>query len=156
MSATAATIVTISNFGFREFVLNWIASLKRNNFHKFVVFCYDESLLVFLARLGYREHAVLVPRAWLDYDLSPNFFTFAQSEYNHLVQSKTNIWYELAVRGQTFLFSDPDTAWLSPHIVEHVEWSLAHSYAEIIFSQVNEIVWFFFRVCHFSRNWIKK
>jgi hypothetical protein len=51
------------------------------------------------------------------------------------VQSKTYIWLELLKRNHTFLFSDPDTVWLSPHILEHVTFVMTHSYAHVLFSR---------------------
>ncbi len=48
-------IITISNCGYRDFVLNWIISLKRNGYSKFLVLCYEEKLLQFLLSLGYQK-----------------------------------------------------------------------------------------------------
>jgi hypothetical protein len=128
-------IVTISNYGFREFVVNWIHSLKKNKFSKFVVFCYDETLLIYLKNKGYESHIALVPRSWVDHDLSTGFQKFGNVKYTQIVQSKTNVWYELLKRGHTYIFSDPDVVFLSEHVVKHVMFDFANSFAHVMFSR---------------------
>jgi hypothetical protein len=130
-----ANIISIANNGFRHFTLNWIMSLKRNGYDKFLVFCFDKPLVRFLGDQGYKENAILIPRNWLDYDLSEEAINCGEKEFNQMTQSKVNVWYHLLMRNFTILFSDPDIVWLSPHILAHIEYNVGHSFAEITFSQ---------------------
>jgi hypothetical protein len=129
------TIITIANYGFREFLLNWIINLSKHGFHKFVVFSFDQGLVDYLAEKGYQNNVVIVPRAWLDYNISTDFANFAHETYVKIVKSKTNIWLNLLTRKYSFIFSDPDVAWLSRHILDHIKFQYEHSYAEVLFSQ---------------------
>lgn len=117
-------IITISNYGFRYMTLNWIQSLNRNNYTRLVVFCFDQQLVDFLDQRGYTANTVLIPRDWLDYDISANFTNFKERNYVRLVQSKTNIWLRLVKNGYRILFSDSDTVWLSPHVIDHVKFCM--------------------------------
>jgi hypothetical protein len=132
------TIITLANFGFREFVLNWIMSLKKHGYHKFVVFSFDQALVNFLQLLGFQDNVILVPRVWLDYNISSNYADWAQETYVQIVKSKTNIWLNLLSRNYSFLFSDPDVAWISSHILDHIKFQFEHSLADVLFSQDQE------------------
>jgi hypothetical protein len=132
------TIITIANYGFREFVLNWIMSLSKCGYHKFVVFSFDQALVDHLAKKGYQNNAILVPRVWLDYNISSNYADWAQDTYVQIVKSKTNVWQNLLARNYSFLFSDPDVAWISSHILDHIKFQFEHSLAEVLFSQDQE------------------
>jgi hypothetical protein len=59
-------IVANSNYAFRTLTLNWIASLRRNNYDKFVVFSFDSQLAEFLAERGFQDNVAVVPAHWLD------------------------------------------------------------------------------------------
>ena len=43
------SIVALANFGIREFSLNWIKSLEKNQFTKFVIICTDRRVYAYLA-----------------------------------------------------------------------------------------------------------
>jgi hypothetical protein len=64
------TIVTVAHFGLKAFVHNWIMSLERNSFSKFVVLCCDQQLLDHLNNCGYEKNAALVPNEWIDFNLT--------------------------------------------------------------------------------------
>jgi hypothetical protein len=130
-------IVTVADIAFKHFVLNWIISLNQNNYMRFVVFSFDTFLIKFLARHGFENHAVLVPREWLDYDVVSDDHTtrLDNTDYKQIVKSKTNIVYHLLARNHTVLFSDPDTVFLSEHVLNHVTYQHEHTFAEVLFSQ---------------------
>jgi hypothetical protein len=129
------TIITIGNYGFKEFIHNWILNLKKFNYDKFVVFSYDQALVDYLSEKGFPDNVILVPSKWLDHKLSANFSSWGQDSYKLLVKSKTNIWNSLLLRNYTFLFSDPDVAWISKHILDHIKFQYEHSFSEVLFSQ---------------------
>jgi hypothetical protein len=129
------TIITIANYGFREFVLNWIMSLNKHGYHKFVVFSFDQALVDYLHLLGFQDKVALVPSDWLDLKLSSDLASWEQENYKKIVKSKTNVWHSLLSRNYSFLFSDPDVVWLSTHILDHIKFQYEHSYAEVLFSQ---------------------
>jgi hypothetical protein len=129
------TIITIANFGYREFLLNWLMHMRKQKYSKFVVFSFDQALVEFLAREGYVENVILVPSKWLVYKLTANFSKWGEETYKHIVKSKTSVCYHLLVRNHSFVFSDPDVVWLSEHVIEHIKFQHDHSFAEILFSQ---------------------
>jgi hypothetical protein len=99
------------------------------------VFSFDQNLVDYLADQGYKNNVMLVPSKWLDYNLSANFSSFSDVTYTQLTKSKTNIWNSLLLRNYSFMFSDPDVAWLSERILDHVKFQYEHSFAEILFTQ---------------------
>jgi len=129
------TIITICNYGYRNFTLNWIMHLEKYGFKKFVVFCFDTKIFAYLKEKGYKKRIIMVPNEWLDFELSVEFSSWASTNYNHIVQSKTNIWYNLVKLGHNILFSDPDVVWLNKHILEHLDFIFKYSRAQILFSQ---------------------
>jgi hypothetical protein len=140
-----ANIVSLANHGYRYMALNWIESLERTGYHRFVVLCFDRSLLEFMHERGFTDRAVLVPTNWLDFDITENATRWAKQEYSHMVQSKMSVLNHLLSRNYSILFSDPDTVWLSRHVKQHIDFTFTHSFAEILFSQ-DQIV----RQLHFN------
>jgi hypothetical protein len=140
----ATNIISLGNYGYRYLVLNWIISLKRAGYDKFLVFCFDKSIVNFLTEQGYKDNAVLIPRNWLDYNISEEASEWTKKEYNYMAQSKVNVLYNLLTRKYSLLYSDPDTVWLSRHIIPHINFNLCHSFAEILFSQdqINNVLHF--------------
>jgi hypothetical protein len=129
------TVITIANFGFKEFLLNWILHMEKHKYTKFVVFSFDQALVDYLVEKGYRNSVILVPNKWLVYNLTTNFSNYGQEAYIQMVKSKTSVWDRLLVRNHSFLYSDPDVVWLSEHIIDHIKFQYEHSFAEILFSQ---------------------
>jgi hypothetical protein len=129
------TIITISNYGFVNFTLNWIIHLEKLNMNKFIVFCYDNEIFSLLKEKGYANRIAMVPREWLDFNISSTFSSWSSIEYNKIVQSKTNIWYHLAKLSHNFIFSDPYVVWLNKNILKHLDFLFKHSYAHALFSQ---------------------
>jgi hypothetical protein len=134
-SINNATIVTISNYGFRNFTLNWIESLKRNEYQKFVVFSFDLLLVDFLGSKGYGKQVMLVPREWLDFNITSQVSNFKEDYYMKIMKSKTHVVYNLLVRDFTFLYSDSDVIWLSEHVLDHIQFQYKHSFADLLYSQ---------------------
>ena len=98
------TIITISNYGFINMTLNWILHLEELNFNKFIVFCFDTVLFDALKRNGYETRIAMVPRQWLDFDISVNPSSWETRDYNRITQSKTLIWHHLVKLGHHILF----------------------------------------------------
>lgn len=121
------TIVATANSGHVDFTLNWAASLKRNQFHKFLVFCFDIDLFKVLLEHGLATNAVLAPTAWMVTEknklgvISNVEEKWMSTGYNALTQAKLSIQRELLQRNYSFLFSDVDLVFLSPHTVRHVK-----------------------------------
>ena len=132
------TILTATNHGYRNFTLNWIKHLEKLNFKKFVVFCFDKEVFKFLKDKGYETRIAMVPNGWLDFGVSKLFSTWASKDYNHIVQSKTFIWYHLLRLKHNILFSDSDVVWLNKNILKHLDFVFKYSYADILFSQDNQ------------------
>lgn len=127
-------ILTVANYGYRHFTYNWALSLQNNKYSRFVIFSYDSKLIDYLSGKGFAKHLALVPREWLDHNVSLEFSSFSEKEYNLLVQSKVNVWVKLLELNYSIIFSDPDVVWLSPHIVEHIRLSLAMRDSDVAFS----------------------
>lgn len=129
------TIITLSNFGFRNFTLNWIRSLERNNYTKFVVLSFDLALVNYLSSIGYKDRAKIIPFEWLEYQIPENVTNFKEPAYNLLTQQRVHVYLNLLLKNITFLMSDVDIVWLSPHVLEYIEFNVEHSYAHIAFAQ---------------------
>jgi hypothetical protein len=132
---SGAVIITISNYGYKNMTLNWIASLLRTGHTKFVVFCYDTDLLISLAEIGFRANVALVPTSWLEFSLTKNVYNEnIKQEFDQMMQSRVAVWYQIALRDRSFLFSDADLVFLSEHVLENVLFNYKNSVADIIFS----------------------
>ena len=70
----------------------------------FIVFCFDTSLFDALKRKGYETRIAMVPRQWLDFDISVNPSSWETRDYNRITQSKTLIWHHLVKLGHHILF----------------------------------------------------
>lgn len=101
------SIITATNYGFREFALNWILNLKKLDINKFVVFCFDSKVFYYLKSKGYEQHLLIVPDEWLDSKLESDFANFNTKDYNKIVRAKSHIWFQM-IKQNHFIFSDPD------------------------------------------------
>ncbi len=134
-----AVIVALSNYAFRETTMNWIASLVIQGYSKFVVFCYDRDLAVYLSQRGFANNVAIVPKKWLG-EYTVDFTEVADwwhKSYNldKIVKSRVYFWCELLKGGVTFLFNDLDLVYLSRHVLEHVQLVHENSRADILFQQ---------------------
>jgi hypothetical protein len=133
-------IVATSNYAFKDITLNWILSLKRNNYTGFVVLSFDERLAVFLAERGLENHVAIVPSGWsgiysvnflgeiADWRRNANFLM-------NMVKARATIWRKLADNNISFLFCDLDLVFLSPHLLNYVQFTFQNTISEILFSQ---------------------
>jgi hypothetical protein len=128
-------IISISNYGFRNFTLNWIISLKRHGYSKFVVFSFDQKLIDLLSQKGYRKQVVLIPREWIDYPISSDMQSYMRGDYVNIVKSKINVVYNLLIRKHAVIHSDTDVVWLNGHVIDHIKLQYENSFAEALFSQ---------------------
>ncbi len=126
-------IIAISNYGNRNLTLNWIASLRRNNYTRFVIFCLDRALFEFLTTRGLDKHAVIVPSEWITFNVSLEPQAFLQGQFRQMMQSRVLIWYQLLSRSKKFLACDTDVVFTSPHVYTHVMFAYERSLKEIIF-----------------------
>lgn len=114
-------ITVIANYGVFEFVLNLIISLKLNKFEKFLIICLDVKLYEKLIEYGLIEHATLVPSSWIPNPVSSTETKWSTKEYNQVTHTKTFIVYKLLQKGYNVVFTDVDIVWLSPHIVQYLD-----------------------------------
>ncbi|KAH9256072.1 hypothetical protein BASA81_005848 [Batrachochytrium salamandrivorans] len=115
------TIVATANFGHKEFTLNWITSLKRNGFHKFLVICFDLNLYTLLVEYGLHEQAVLAPSGWFRAEgIASAEVLWMSKEYNALTLAKLQIQRQLLEHNFPFVFSDVDLVFASPHTVSNI------------------------------------
>ncbi len=133
--ADGGCILAISSYGNRNMTLNWIASLRKNKYTKFVILSFDEKLVEFLSSLGFSSNVILVPFKWVDFNVSLDAQDFMQGQFKLMMQSRVVIWHELLKLNKTFLACDTDLVFLSEHLYEHVKYAYDHSPADIIFSQ---------------------
>jgi hypothetical protein len=142
------TIITTANFELRYIVQKWMRSLASHNYKRFVVFCLDSDMHVFMISQNYTKNAILVPNEWLDSKYTIGFN-----------QWKSNIWYHLLSLGKHFIYSDPSVEWMSDHVLEHLDHQYKNSMADVIFSQDlsdREILcntrFFYARATDFAKN----
>ncbi len=128
-------ILAISSYGNRNITLNWIISLKRNNYIKFIVFCFDNQLKEFLSARGYANNTLMVPSEWVSFQVSPDPQDFRKGQFDLMMQSRVVIWYQLLMLEKIFLACDTDVVILSKHMYDHIRHFYLHSVAEVIFSQ---------------------
>ena len=153
------SIITIANYGFRKFALNWILNLKRLDFNKFIVFCFDTKVFDYLKAKGYANQLLMVPDEWLDAKLAANYTNFNTNDYNNIVRAKSHVWFQMLKHNHHILYSDPDVvnkflilemyfyffsffysiyskkAWLNKNIVDHLEFLIQYSSAQALFSR---------------------
>jgi hypothetical protein len=130
-----ATIITTANYAYRNMTLNFIVSLLRTNHTKFLIFCLDEDFLIFLAERGYKDHVVLMPKRWVGVEIDKDLFSEnRQGQFDKIMQSRAMLWYQVALRNHRFLFCDLDIVFLSPHVMENVQFNKQFSYAELFIS----------------------
>ena len=115
-------IIAVANNGHREFTLNWIASLKRNNYHKFIVFCLDSMLYEAIAERSLSANAVVVPRKWLHGPIFTEEVLWGTERHRLLTHIKVIVAQKLLEWGHTVVFSDVDLVWLNPNIIAHIEY----------------------------------
>jgi hypothetical protein len=133
-------IVALSNYAYREITLNWIASLIKNDYYRFVIFSFDAELAVFLAERGFKRNAVILPKKWLgEYDV--NFLQKISdwktntADLVNMVKARAKFWSQLLQHDITFLFCDLDLVFLSSHLLEHIQFMHANSQTEILLTQ---------------------
>ncbi|KAH9256077.1 hypothetical protein BASA81_005853 [Batrachochytrium salamandrivorans] len=102
------TLITFASMGDRPLVLNWIASLKRNDYIQFVIFCLDLELVEVLVKLGLSRHVVLVPEHW--------------RIVSNMDKTRLNVQLHLLHSGLSLVYSSIDTVLLSPFVVAHVDY----------------------------------
>lgn len=115
------TITATANSGHLELTLNWVASLQRHGYHKFVILCFDFELFSELVRRGFEPNVGMAPPHWCGTEISPIEESWMSTRYNDLTQAKLRIQHELLVRNHSLLFSDVDLVFTSPHVHEHLE-----------------------------------
>jgi hypothetical protein len=118
--ASGTHIVAVCTYASRFITLNWIASLVRNNYTKFVVFCHDRPTWAFLSARGYQHNSVILPARWST--APPRAF------------SPFKMLYEIISRDLSFLYCDTGSVFLSSSIVEHVQFSQQFSDGDMAFA----------------------
>lgn len=110
-------IVAAANYGMREYVYNWIESLKRTGEgDRFLVFCLDDQLYSHMVAAGYEQHAATIPRSWFHDEVHSDFEEYYSIKYRIITHAKTLIVQQLLYMDVTVLFSDVDVVWLRPRL----------------------------------------
>jgi hypothetical protein len=130
-----ACILTISSYGNRDMTLNWFVSLKKNNCTKFIIFCFDLKLVDFLTARGYGNNSIRIPLEWANFNVSLDPQDFRKGQFDLMMKSRVEIWYQLLMMNKTFLSSDTDLVFLSKHVYDHIKYAYRFSLVEAIFSQ---------------------
>jgi hypothetical protein len=135
-----AVIVALSNSAYKNITLNWIGSLVRQNYTRFVVFSFDEQLATFLAERGFGSSVAIVPPGWLGTYKDRSKGEIADWRHNlnvlrNMVRVRASFWKVLLHYDVTFLFSDLDLVLLSPHLIEYVQFVFKNTVSEILFTQ---------------------
>ncbi|ORY91080.1 nucleotide-diphospho-sugar transferase-domain-containing protein [Syncephalastrum racemosum] len=113
--------VATANFGMRDYLYNWIESLKRTNEDKFLVFCLDDKLYTHLVNAGYEAHAAHIPESWFHQDVPAAFEEYYTPKYRAITHAKTLVVQRLLYLDVTVFFSDVDIVWLRPRMREYVK-----------------------------------
>lgn len=114
-------IVATANYGMREYIYNWIESMKRTGEDKFVIFCLDDKLYTHLVNAGYESHAVQIPEMWYHQDVASNFEEYYTPQYRIITHAKTLVVQRLLYLDITVLFTDVDVVWLRPRTREYLK-----------------------------------
>jgi hypothetical protein len=109
----------------KEMTMNWIASLLRNKYTKFVVICFDFEMYMFLCEYGFERNAALVPRGWIHKEISAQFEGWLSQGYKDLLHGKILIMIELWKRGFGIFYNDVDLVFLSDNVFEHIMFETA-------------------------------
>jgi len=115
--------------------LNWILSLKRCKYDKFVVLSFDEELVDFISSKGFRNNTVLIPQSWHKKTINIEANNVGTKTYIDVVHSKTAIFFKLLCLNQEFIFSDIDTVWLHNKVIEYMKIAQRTNDAHILYSQ---------------------
>ena len=104
------TIITVAEYDSRFLVLNWLASLKKNDFNRFVVFCNDAELFDFLSVQGYLNNLAMISPKWLNQlnNTITGNRSASSNEFSQLFQVKLNVWRQLLEYDLEFVYSEPD------------------------------------------------
>lgn len=111
-------VIATANFGMRDYVYNWIASLEKTGHHQYIVFCIDDDLYTHLESSGYESHASKIPAEWFHKPIEAAFSDYYSPTYAAITHAKTLVVQRLLYLGITVFFSDVDIVWLQPHIVD--------------------------------------
>lgn len=128
-------ITAVANIGHANFTLNWIASLKRMKYDRFVIFCLDFQLYKLLLLKGFERNAVMAPLSWTKHQIPALEHKWLEVEYNRLTEAKIRIQRELLYKGYWILFSDVDVVFLSRHVVDHVDFVIGRYCGEAMPTQ---------------------
>jgi hypothetical protein len=135
-----SVIVALSNFAYTNITLNWMASLIRNNYTRFVVFSFDEQLAIFLAERGFENHVAIVPAGWLGAYSVEFLGEIADWKRNaahllNMVKARAPFWKNIIDHDVTFLFCDLDLVFLSAHLLDYIHFTFNNTIGEILFAQ---------------------
>ena len=134
---------------------NWIASMHRNGYFKFLLFCLDVKLYTTLAELPLSQNLVLVPMKWLHYAVNASELLWSTPSYNILTQAKVRIVYELLQNNYTVFSTDVDVIWLSPHILNYIDYTFGKREMAYMIDQIDEVNGgFFYCYAHGKSSWL--
>ncbi|KAI9498630.1 nucleotide-diphospho-sugar transferase-domain-containing protein [Zychaea mexicana] len=114
-------LIATANYGMRDYMYNWIESLKLTGVDKFLVFCLDDKLYTHLVNAGYEENAATIPESWLHLDVATDFEDYFSPRYRIITHAKTLVVQRLLYLDVTVFFSDVDIVFLRPRMIEFVK-----------------------------------
>ncbi|CAO3595754.1 unnamed protein product [Absidia cylindrospora] len=110
-------MLTVANDGMRHLVYNWIRSLERTQEDRFVVVCLDQALYDRLYKLGFGDHAFVLPDIWARYAFSNN----NDDEQRRLISfTKTVVVQHILHLDISALYSDVDVIWQRPRTRDYM------------------------------------
>ena len=127
------TIIALANSGMKEMTMNWIASLLRNGFTKFVIICFDFELYMFLAEYGFERNIAVVPQGWLHKSISADFQGWLSEGYKDLLHGKLMIMMELWKHGRGVFYNDVDLVFLSPQAFDYIMYETKYQNPDFIY-----------------------
>ncbi|KAM3580258.1 hypothetical protein VKS41_007493 [Umbelopsis sp. WA50703] len=129
-------VIATANYGMRDYVYNWIASLEKTSHEKYLVFCIDDDLYTHMEASGYGDHASKIPAEWFHKPIEASFSDYYSPTYAAITHAKTLVVQRLLYLGFTVFFSDVDIVWLKPHIVDFLAGRLSvRQETEVLFQQ---------------------
>ncbi|CDS10991.1 hypothetical protein LRAMOSA03255 [Lichtheimia ramosa] len=114
-------VIATANYGMRDYMYNWIESLKRTNETRYLIFCLDDKLYTHLVNAGYEDHAATIPEEWFHQQVASNFEDYFSPQYKAITHAKTLVVQRLLYLDITVFFSDIDIVWLRPRMREYIK-----------------------------------
>lgn len=114
-------MISITNNGIVQLTLNFIASLRKHNYSKFLIFCLDQLSYTTLAEYDVLDHIVILPSSWTPLKTVDGYRHYGKVEYNAITNVKLYVVSKLLDMDYTVLLTDVDIVFLSPHVIDYIQ-----------------------------------